>query len=295
MPRSVDYAASIPSTAVRGMARPPGRLRRPHRAKPGRAATLPAGARLRRGSAHERGRLEDGGTGRLSTGTKYAAVEAVVLDMEGSLPETEGAYRAAFLAAVAAFGQEVDDAYYATLVGVSSRDRGAPVAARYGPRFPWAARLRDYRFRMAALLAAGVRAKPGAADLLAECEERGLPCAVATSASRRTARAALGRAELLGALAALAARDDVAHGKPHPALFLRAAAALDAPPVRCVAAEDSPPGVAAAAAAGMRVVMVPDAWPPTPAMRRAGFAVAADLHAVRALLRRLRDREEDAA
>jgi hypothetical protein len=46
----------------------------------------------------------------------------------------------------------------------------------------------------------------------------------------------------------------------------------------------------------MRVVMVPDALPPTPELRRGGLAVAADLLEVRALLRRgLRDREWGAA
>ena len=224
-----------------------------------------------------------------------AVVEAVVLDMDGTLLDTEGAYRGAFLASAAALGHAVDEAFYATLVGVSSRERGALVWARYGPAFPWAECLRDYRARKARLLAEGVRAKPGAAELLAECAARDLPCAVATSATRRTASAALGRAGLLGAFAALVARDDVAHGKPHPALFLRAAEALDAPPCRCLAVEDSPPGVLAALAAGMRVVMVPDALPPTPELRRGGVAVAADLREVRGLLRRLRDGEEGAA
>jgi HAD superfamily hydrolase (TIGR01509 family) len=229
-------------------------------------------------------------------GRTRAAVEAVVLDMDGTLLDTEGAYRAAFLASAAALGHAVDEAFYATLVGVSSRERGPLVSARYGPGFPWAECLREYRARKARLLAYGVRAKPGAAELLAELAARGLPCAVATSATRRTALLALDRAGLLGAVAAVVARDDVDAGKPHPAPFLRAAEALGAAPRRCLAVEDSPPGVLAAQAAGMRVVMVPDALPPTPELRRGGLAVAADLLEVRALLRRgLRDREWGAA
>lgn len=251
-----------------------------------------------------RGNAPERGNGRLLTTTglatapapdapRRAAVEAVVLDMDGTLLDTEGPYREAFLASAAALGQAVDEAFYATLVGVSSRERGALVLARYGPGFPWVECLHEYRVRKARLLADGVRAKPGAAELLAECAARGLPCAVATSATRRTAAAALGQAGLLDAFAALAVRDDVAHGKPHPALFLRAAEAVGAAPSRCVAVEDSPPGVLAARAAGMRVVMVPDALPPTQELLRRGrVSVAADLREAGALLRRLRDGEE---
>lgn len=243
------------------------------------------------------------GNGRLLTTTALATAPAcdahlgaVVLDMDGTLLDTEGPYREAFLASAAALGHAVDEAFYATLVGVSSRERGALVLARYGPGFPWMQCLRDYRARKARLLAGGVRAKPGAAELLAECAAHGLPCAVATSATRRTATAALGRAGLLDAIAALAARDDVAHGKPHPALFLRAAEALGAPPRHCLAVEDSPPGVLAARAAGMRVVMVPDALPPTPELLGCGnVAVAPGLQEVRTLLRCLRDGEEGSA
>jgi HAD superfamily hydrolase (TIGR01509 family) len=217
--------------------------------------------------------------------------EAIVLDMDGTLLDTEGAYRAAFVAAVAGHGVVVEEDFYAGLVGISSRERGPLVQARLGADFPWQDCLLDYRARKARLLDAPLPTKPGAAELLAELAALGLPCAVATSAGRRTATAALGGAGLLGHITALVTRDEVELGKPHPALFLRAAEALRAPPDRCLAVEDSPPGVAAARAAGMRVVMVPDALPSHPAPNDPGLTLAADLLEVRALLRRLRNGE----
>ncbi|MGK2871592.1 MAG: HAD-IA family hydrolase, partial [Alphaproteobacteria bacterium] len=45
----------------------------------------------------------------------------------------------------------------------------------------------------------------------------------------------------------------VARGKPHPDLFLHAAAQMGVAPNRAVVIEDSVPGVAGARAAGMRV------------------------------------------
>jgi HAD superfamily hydrolase (TIGR01509 family) len=47
---------------------------------------------------------------------------------------------------------------------------------------------------------------------------------------------------------------DVSRGKPAPDLFLHAAARMDVSPQECVVVEDSAPGVAAALAAGMRVL-----------------------------------------
>ena len=46
----------------------------------------------------------------------------------------------------------------------------------------------------------------------------------------------------------------VAHGKPAPDLFLHAAATLGYAPAACLVVEDSPAGIEAAQAAGMRVV-----------------------------------------
>ena len=217
--------------------------------------------------------------------------DAVVLDMDGTLLDTEGAYREAFHSALAGFGAVLEDSLYARLIGISSRERGALVQAWLGPAFPWQDCLADYRARKARLLAGPVRTKPGAGELLAELAALNLPCAIATSAGRRTAEAALAGAGLREAVSALVTRDDVAAGKPDPALFLRAAALLGASPERCLAVEDSPPGVAAARAAGMRVVMVPDSLPPGPELCGAGLTFATDLLEVRALLRRLRNGE----
>ena len=50
------------------------------------------------------------------------------------------------------------------------------------------------------------------------------------------------------------AGDEIEHGKPAPDMFLAAAAGLRVAPRRCAVIEDSPPGVAAGLAAGMRTV-----------------------------------------
>src|SRR5262249_1917495 len=62
--------------------------------------------------------------------------------------------------------------------------------------------------------------------------------------------------------------DDVTAHKPDPEPYLLAARLLGVDPRRCVALEDSPNGVASAAAAGCHVIAVPSLLPLRPAPGR---------------------------
>jgi HAD superfamily hydrolase (TIGR01509 family) len=75
--------------------------------------------------------------------------------------------------------------------------------------------------------------------------------------------------------AATVSSEEVAGGKPAPDVYLEAAARLDVPADRCAAIEDSENGIRSAAAAGMRVVAIPnDVFPPSPeALSMAGVVL----------------------
>ena len=120
--------------------------------------------------------------------------------------------------------------------------------------------------------------KAGAAKVIDALDEAGLPCAVATSASAATAHAHLARAGLRHRFAAVVTRDDVAHGKPHPDSFLRAAALLGLSPGACLAVEDSPAGVMAAYEARMMVALIPDTVACGPEVTARCTATLASLH-----------------
>ena len=55
--------------------------------------------------------------------------------------------------------------------------------------------------------------------------------------------------------------DTIAHKKPHPEIYLAAAAALGLAPSRCVAIEDAVTGVTSAKAAGMKCIGVTNSFP----------------------------------
>ncbi len=81
-----------------------------------------------------------------------------------------------------------------------------------------------------------------------------VPCCVASSSQPERIRLSLSVTGLLDRFEPnIFSATMVPHGKPAPDLFLYASAAMDAPPSACVVIEDSPAGIMAAQAAGMRV------------------------------------------
>ncbi len=100
------------------------------------------------------------------------------------------------------------------------------------------------------------------------------PVAVASSAHPEVIEAALGATGLDGVFATVVSSDEVEHGKPEPDVYLEAARRLGIPPAACLVVEDSYNGVRAGRAAGMTVVLVPNATiPPAPGTRELAHAV----------------------
>lgn len=99
--------------------------------------------------------------------------------------------------------------------------------------------------------------QPGVRALITAAHARGIRLAVASSASREWVEGWLEQHALRPFFACVRTRSDGLRVKPAPDLFLSAAACLDAAPESCVVLKDSPNGMRAAAAAGMRCVAVP--------------------------------------
>ena len=126
--------------------------------------------------------------------------------------------------------------------------------------------------------------KPGARELIDVSIARRIPIALGSSSASRLVRAVLERFELTASFAVIVSGDDVAHTKPAPDIFLKAAALLGVAPSDCVVLEDSLAGVTAGRAAVMQVIAVPEGE-----SRGRGFETVADhvvsnLHEARRLL-----------
>jgi sugar-phosphatase len=102
------------------------------------------------------------------------------------------------------------------------------------------------------------QAKPGALQALDICRKAGLPMAVASSSAPVMIEAALERLGVKEFFRAAVSAEGLSHGKPHPAVYLEAAAKLGVEPENCLAFEDSVFGLQSAKAAGMYCIAVPE-------------------------------------
>jgi beta-phosphoglucomutase-like phosphatase (HAD superfamily) len=98
---------------------------------------------------------------------------------------------------------------------------------------------------------------PGVAAVIARFERYRLPMAIASSSPPRLIGAVCDRFGLTGIQVRCSGLNEI-QAKPVPDVYLTAARRLGVAPASCLALEDSPPGIAAAKAAGMRCVAVPD-------------------------------------
>lgn len=182
----------------------------------------------------------------------------MVFDFDGLLMDTESSSLASWQYEWRWHGLELNPGtFFADHGGDVTEDRYAELAAAVGPgydRVASHARRVAYRDRLHAVLGLS----PGIAGWLSGARELGVRLAVASSSPRGWVRGLLATAGVLAAFECMACGDEVALPKPDPGVYLLALHRLGLPAERAVAVEDSPHGVSAAKAAGMRCVAIPN-------------------------------------
>ncbi len=194
-------------------------------------------------------------------------IRAAIFDMDGLLVDSEPLWQQAELEIFRQVGVPLDRERCLQTRG----KRIEEVVEYWYALHPWASPSRPelqrrILRRVIELVREAGTAKAGVHHVLGFARERGLALGLASSSYYAVIEAVLERLDLRGAFHAVHSAEEERRGKPHPDVYLRAARKLDVPAAHCLAFEDSPAGVEAAKAAGMKCVAVPDLQPePGPA------------------------------
>ena len=223
-------------------------------------------------------------------------IEAVIFDMDGLMFDTETLTRELWDAVGAEMGYKHVSAVMPETMGVRLGQSGDIFRRHFGPNFPYDEFVAEYHRRMRERIEKkGVPVKDGLYDLLEYLKREKIPCAVASSTSRKDVLHYCVKAGVTGYFQKIICGDMVEKSKPDPQIYLVAARELNMEPERCMALEDSPNGCLSARRAGMKTVMVPDQLQPDEAMREGLFACVSSLRDVIPLLEKQRAAEKGAS
>ena len=192
---------------------------------------------------------------------------AVLMDMDGTLVDTEPYWMETEYAIAERFGATWSEEQALSLVGNALIESARLVKEGMG--------LEQDPEEIVEMLLDGVVERverevpwrPGARELLADLLEQDVPCALVTMSYARFVGPILEHLPE-GTFKVIVTGDQVRNGKPHPEPYLTAAAALRVDPADTVAVEDSNTGARSAEAAGCTVLVVENHVPVAPSERR---------------------------
>ncbi|MFM2058489.1 MAG: hypothetical protein RLY71_2874 [Pseudomonadota bacterium] len=223
-------------------------------------------------------------------------LQALIWDVDGTIAETErDGHRVAFNVAFEAFDLpwRWDVEHYGRLLHITGgrerllhdfaqRQLVLPQPGTERDLFAWALHQRKNRVYAELVASGAIQARPGVLRLMRQAHQAGLRQAIATTTSRSNVEALLGR--LLGArwselFDAVVCGEDVERKKPDPQAYRLALQQLGVPASAALAIEDAEPGLRAALAADVPVLLTPSVYFPCRAEPRA-MLVCQDLDRV---------------
>ena len=198
---------------------------------------------------------------------------AVIFDLDGTIIDTEKYYHRVWPEAVAHFGYKMSEEQVLFL-----RSLGRPFAPKlmkewFGEDFDYS-EVRAYRKQLfeECIQNEGIQLKKGVKKLLDHLKKEGVIIAIATATDIERTTRYLNSVGIYDYFDRICSAADVPEGKPAPYVYLEACKQLGLDPADCFAVEDAPNGIKSAAAAGCKVIFIPDQTEDEPEAEKICFA-----------------------
>jgi len=210
----------------------------------------------------------------------HPMIEAVIFDLDGVLVQSEEVWERVRRRFVEDNGGTWHQQSHRHMMGVSTAAWVDYLVSDLGVRLPPDEVAKRVIGELLADSSRQLPLLPGAVEAVRGLATE-LRLAVASGSPISLIDAVLRGASIRGLFEVVVSSDEVAAGKPAPDVYFEACSRLGVEPSRCVVVEDSANGIRSAAAAGTRIIAIPNRrYPPESEALRLAHAVLPDIRAL---------------
>lgn len=191
--------------------------------------------------------------------SQSSKLQAVLFDMDGLMIESEHLQSLSFKKILESHDikPEYNDAGVIQIVGVTAKENLKLIKDKHGLKSSVDELLLLKNEIYNEIIDEGLEPMPGLHELIKSLKENGIKIAVASSSNRNDIEKVLRMIDLDEVFDAVVSGAEVAHSKPSPDVFQKAATELGVPVSSCAVLEDAESGIKAGKAAGMTVIAIP--------------------------------------
>lgn len=185
-------------------------------------------------------------------------LKAIIFDMDGLMVDSEPFHYKAFAEVLQTYDQKLTEKEHSdSYVGVTDIESARMMIAHYNLSVPLEELVKQKQAKYKMLIANNIKPKQGLLKLLRQLQESGYKKAIASNSVLDEIKIMINTLHIQQYIDIYCSAQEVKFGKPAPDLYLLTSKKLEVDPEECLVLEDSPSGIKAAKAAGMKSFAIP--------------------------------------
>ncbi|MDX9863909.1 MAG: HAD family phosphatase [Anaerolineaceae bacterium] len=183
-------------------------------------------------------------------------IKGVVFDLDGVMLDSEAISMDVWRDILSEHNAVLSEEDYGKIIGMSGVPAAKFIVQQTGAPIDPVQIMEHHWDKMISVIQNMGVAEAGLIDILDQFAALSLPLAVASNSPSFYVHSTLKALGVADRFATVTCANEISHSKPHPEIYLKAAESIHVAPENCLAIEDSPIGLQAALAAGMRCVII---------------------------------------